>query len=110
MQTLINIFLIEVIIVFVIDLSGAVDGLIIPTIKRLLRVPSNKDISIKPFDCSLCLTFWIGLLYLIFTGYFTPVYMASVCVLSFLSPVIKDTLILVNDISHFVIELIYKLL
>lgn len=108
MQTLLNIFLLGVIIVFIADLSGAVDNLIKPLIKRILGIPSQKDITIKPFDCSLCLTFWSGVIYILVTGRFTLLYLAYVCIISFLTPVIKDILILVKDISHFVNDVIYK--
>lgn len=59
---------IAVIVVFVVDYSGVVEN-----VKKMLWrwVKGNKvyiPFSVKPFDCSLCLTFWIGLIYLLVMG------------------------------------------
>lgn len=68
METIIMIKMIMLlfIVVFVIDISG-----IIESIKRLLwRIIAGKreyqNYRIKPFDCSLCMTFWTISLYSIY--------------------------------------------
>lgn len=83
--TLLNLMMISAIVVFIIDLSGAITQL-----KNLLfrfNILKTKHQSIKPFDCSLCSTWWIGLIYLIIseqisifgifitalTAFFTPI-------------------------------------
>lgn len=59
-----NLFLLAVIVVFVVDISGIMDTLK-GAISRWLHV---KVEHLKPFDCSLCMVWWSGLLYLLITG------------------------------------------
>ena len=55
---IINLLLINLIISYIIDISGAVDS-IKSTIKKVLTKGkmSDPNYNIKPFDCSLCMTF-----------------------------------------------------
>ena len=71
-MVLINLLLISAIVVFIVDISGAVDSLK-SGLKRILTkgVMKDSDYSLKPIDCSLCMTFWSGIIYLLCTGNFT---------------------------------------
>lgn len=106
---MLEIIYIAIIIVFCIDLSGGIES-----IKRFLwgklykGLPYNKDWRIKPWDCSLCLTFWISLLYLIIIGNLSLKMIAYVAPISFLTPVIKDIIILIKDIFIKLIDILYK--
>ena len=65
---IIDIILITLICVFVIDCTDFVDNVKKGLSKRLTNgkiITSNYDF--KPFSCSLCMTWWTGLFYLIFT-------------------------------------------
>jgi hypothetical protein len=84
--------------VFVLDVSGfwetfssAVKGWMT---KGLVRTP----FSLRPFSCSLCMTFWSGLLYLAVTGHFTLYGIAAVCLASYMTPTIADGLLLLRDL------------
>lgn len=96
---LLNLIAITVIVVFVIDLSG-----IITSIKKgfFSLVFGNKKeyiyYRIKPFDCSLCMTFWICSGYLFYTSELSIINMLFVCLLSFYTENIMHMLIAVKDI------------
>lgn len=106
---LINLLLIQFIVVFIVDDSGVIDS-----IKRLISRILTKgkiettDFDIKPFSCSLCMTFWIGLIYLFCVGQFTIPYIAFVCLLAAMVPVTKNTIILIRDIFIKLIDKFYE--
>lgn len=89
---------IAVITVFVVDLSGFMD-----TVKRwiwkwLLKDRPYKDFSLKPFDCSLCMTHHICVLFALLSGCFSlPIWM-FICVLSLFTGQIRGVLRLVGDL------------
>ncbi len=85
------------IIVFCIDLSGAIPklnklvwGLLYPNIKY-------KDWQIPLISCSLCVTWWVGIVYLLFTG-FTWLGLLEVALLAWLTPAIGTLLIVIKDL------------
>lgn len=108
-MVLINLLLIALIVVFIVDISGAIDSLK-SGIKWVLTKGkmSNSDYRLKPFDCSLCTTFWVGIIYLLCTSNFTLPYFAFVCLLACFSGLLKSTILLVEDIITKIIQLIYK--
>lgn len=102
---IIDLILIQLIIVFIIDLSGAVESFKLFISKHLTK---NKivttNFSIKPFDCSLCSTWWIGLIYLLICHSFTIPYIALVALLSFLTPLSSSILLLIKDLAIFLVN------
>lgn len=88
---------IAVITVFVIDLSGFQD-----TVKRwiwkwCIKDKPYREYSIKPFDCSMCMTHHICCLFALFSGYFTLPVWLFICMLSFFTGQIKGVLSVVKD-------------
>lgn len=57
---ILDLFLITIIICFIIDISGIIES-IEWWLSKWLKVPCKIP---KPFSCSLCMTFWIGLIYI----------------------------------------------
>lgn len=108
-MVIVNLILIAFICVFIVDISGAIDS-IKSGIKWVLTKGkmTNSDYMLKPFDCSLCMTFWSGLIYLIIIGQFTFPYVAIVCLLCTFCGLIKSSILLVEDIITKIINLIYK--
>ena len=96
MQILDLIYL-QIITVFIIDLSGVVDyiKLYISSYLTKKRITSY-NFSLKPFDCSLCMFHWIGLSYLIITGFDISLY-CVVCVLSLFTPTVSNLLLYIRD-------------
>lgn len=69
--TIFNLFLIAWICVFIIDCSGIVEEMEM----RMKKICPLYRIG-KPFSCSLCMTWWISLAYLLAVGHFTLPYVA----------------------------------
>lgn len=109
LNVIFNLFLIAVICVFIVDISGAIDSLK-SGVKWLLThgKMNNSNYVLKPFDCSLCCVWWCGLIYLLVTGNFTLMYVAIVCLFSAFACLIKSGILLVEDIVTKIIQLIYK--
>lgn len=106
---IIDLILIQLIIVYVIDLSGVIDSIKLFISKHLTKSKIvTTNFSIKPFDCSLCSTWWIGLIYLIICHSFTIPYIALVALLSFLTPISSNILLLMKDLIGFEINKIYE--
>lgn len=110
-MVLINLTLIAAIVVFIVDISGVVDSLK-SGLKWILTKGKmkNSDYQLKPLDCSLCMTFWSGIIYLLITNNFTLPYLAFVCLLACFTGVIKTSILLVEDILIKITQLIYKLI
>lgn len=92
----INILLISAIWVFLLDISGAWQELTAIVSGWLTNGRIKKPFSLKPFSCSLCMTFWTGLAYILFAGCFTLPMMAYVCLVAMLTPRLKDLLITID--------------
>ena len=112
---IINILLLATIIVFIVDLSGSIEHLVKPIIKYFLHIPPHKDITLPLIECSLCCTWWIGLIYICcvsiansftFNQFLILVFVLSV--VSFLTPTLKDLLVLIKDLIIRFIEVFYK--
>lgn len=93
-MTMIDLLIIALILVFIIDLSGIITEMEKALQKKLKR----KVIIRKPFSCSLCMVFWTGLVYLLITGSFTIPMIGYVSLLSFSTPVMKDTLFVLREL------------
>lgn len=109
---MINLFLLTCIIVFIIDLSGFVDEMVKRLYYKYIKVGDYHTLipKLKPLTCSLCLSFWAGIIYLLITSQFSILMIGYVCLLSFLTPIIGDILIMIKDVINKIINLIYKLI
>lgn len=92
-----EVLIIAAIVVFIVDLSGVVQS-ISELLWKVTKLPYKGWILPKPFSCSLCLTFWFGLLYLLIAGKFTLTGVLLVCLASWFTPVISTILISVRDL------------
>jgi hypothetical protein len=94
-QTLI---LINLSIVFLIDQSGFINEFK-SWLKKLLTNGKMKDsnYSLKPFDCSLCMTFWVSLIYLLIINELTIESFALVCLSAWLTTFTNDIYIVVKE-------------
>lgn len=102
---IIDLILIQLIIVFIIDLSGAVESLKLFISKILTKEKiQTTNFDLRPFTCSLCSTWWIGLIYLLICHSFTIPYIALVALLSFLTPLSSSILLLIKDLAIFLVN------
>lgn len=99
----IDLFEITVIVVIVVDISGFVDS-----IKNLVgKVLHINNVSLKPFDCSFCLNWWLSLGYLVITNELTITAVMVTLLLSTMTPIIKDAVYLVRDLLGKIISKAY---
>ena len=92
-----DLILLQLITVFIVDLSGGIESLKLFISGYLTKSKiKSTDFSMKPFDCSLCMMHWVGLIYLLVTGFSIPSY-AVVCILSLLTPVTSNLLLYIRD-------------
>lgn len=85
MDIIVNLIILAFILCFIIDQSGAIDS-----IKHFIGKQLNiKNVQLLPAECSLCMIFWIGIIYLAITSNLTLYYLLFVCVLAFSSRLIN---------------------
>ena len=96
-MVLLKLLAITVIVVFIIDLAQFVEYLKRKLWKWLENKP-YEDYRLKPFDCSLCMSHHIMLLYLICSGNFSLGMWMAVCLISYFSIHIKGLLEIVSEL------------
>ena len=101
----IELLLVAVITIYIVDLSGFTES----WRSALTKALKAKDLKpIKPFDCSLCMTWWICLIYALCSGFFSLPIIAYIAFLSFLSIPIAQSLIFIREGLLFVINKMMK--
>lgn len=95
-----DLVLLTAIVVFIVDLSGWT-GWLLDTLSRILH---KNVVSFKPFTCSLCMSWWTGLAYLIFTGTLTIPHVALVAGLAFLTRPMAELFQTINDLLIRIIQ------
>ena len=102
-----DLFLIAVITVCIIDLSGFLGTLKSVLSKTLTKGKiSNSDYQLKPIDCSLCMTWWCGLIYLIINNQLTLLNVSILLLIAVSTPIINDTIRLIQDLITKIINII----
>lgn len=97
---------IAIIITIIIDISGVIDS-----IKEFIGKKLNiTNVRLKPLDCSLCMNFWISLVYLICVGELGLTTVMATLLLCTMTPVIGDLIYLIRDICGFFINKISRIL
>ena len=106
-----DLLLIQVIVVCIVDISGFIDS-VKSGIKWVLTKGrmSSSDYRLKPFDCSLCMTFWCCIIYLLVTGNFSLVYIAYSLLLACLAGITKEAIFMVESALIKIIRLIERLM
>lgn len=98
-----DILLIGCIMVFALDISGFYQEITSIISGWLTNGHIRKPINIKPFCCSLCMTFWFSLVYIVALHQFSIPMLAYCCLIAYLTPVINDILRLVVEILKWII-------
>lgn len=68
----------------------------------------RKPFYLKPFCCSLCMTWWSGVVYLLLTHSVSLLALGYVLGLAFFTPTIKDLCLLVRDLLAKAVNEIYR--
>ena len=103
--------LLACIVVFIVDLSGFTESwrdALLRILNRAFRkhgIPPLAELPpLKPFDCSLCMTWWVCLIYPICTGDFSLLTLANAAALAFLSNTIRALALFIYDLLMWVIN------
>ena len=107
MMNFFNLLLITLAVVHLIDLSGFINTLKRWILKLLGRPP--QDFSLKPFDCSYCMTHHVSVIYLLCINQFTLINYVIVLSLAFMTPVIKDLMIYLKDLLTAFVDWLYRI-
>lgn len=107
MAVLLNLLIIQFLLVFILDYSGAVDELFTPLVKKITGAKIGH--LGKPWSCSLCQTVWLGMLYLLCVGHFTFPYLAALAALAALTPVTLSVIHLVRDLLEAFVTFVYHI-
>lgn len=93
MDTIFDLILVAMVTIYIVDISGFTE-----TWLNFLSAYKGKRITeLKPFSCSLCMVWWVCLIYLAITGGFTIPYVAFSAFLSLLSVPLGQLLILIRE-------------
>jgi hypothetical protein len=109
MNVILDLFFIQVIFVFITDITDFPSN-----VKKGISWVLTKgkivkdDYRLHLLDCSLCQIWWSGIIYLFCTSNFTLPYLAIVCLLCTFTGLLKDCILLIEDIARKVINIIYK--
>lgn len=101
-MVIIDMLLITLIVCFIVDISGVVDS-VRDALARLIQKRTKvkvdpKSLSLKPFCCSLCSTWWCCLIYILITGHFTLPYVAVAAMLAMCASNISGLMLTLKDV------------
>ena len=95
---MINCLLITIFFVIVIDQLHFVDDITSVISGWLTNGKIKKPIQLKPFNCSVCMSWWTNLAYIIVTNQFSILMVLYILVLSWGTPIISSILTLVKNL------------
>ena len=111
MEVIINILLIATICVIVTDCTDFIDSIKHCIWKFAFKnTKPYRDFPFKPFSCSLCMTWWLSLIYLIISHHITLPYITFSLFAAYMTPVINTSLIFVKELFATIFNLLFKLL
>lgn len=102
MKTIIDLILVALVTIYIVDLSGFTDSWR-AGLAKALHVKELKPL--PPLDCSLCMVWWVCLIYSLIVGTFSIPVVAFIALLSFLSVPLGQLLQLVREAFLKVINL-----
>lgn len=89
----VNLIALSAVIAYITEVSGIIDNLKY-ALGRWLGVTVSR---LKPLDCSLCMTWWCGLIYIICVGECSVINIAFIALLSALAHNIAEGIMLISD-------------
>lgn len=87
-------FILAAVVVFIVDLSGFTDSWR-DALARALHIRNLRPL--KPFDCSLCMTWWTCLIYPLCTGDFSLLTLANAAALALLSQPLSAVMLFIVE-------------
>lgn len=97
-KIIIDLLLITIIITYTVGISGFVEVIKEKIWNYLYNPIPYTNWSLKPLDCPICLTFWVGLIYLFINKDITLLNITIVCLYSLFQPIINNILIVIREL------------
>ena len=106
MKAIIDIILVALVTIYIVDLSGFTETLL----KVISAYKGRKITELKPFSCSLCMVWWVCLIFSLVSGKCSIPVVAFIALLSFLSTPLGQLLMLIREAILKVINKLMDLL
>lgn len=110
MEMYLEFLAIAIIEIFIIDLSGAMEGLIHPLAKKILGINKEANIHIPLIECSLCVIFHTGWIFLLCIGEFTIYNFLFTTMTAFFAKNITGFIRWVSELLIKIEDLLYRLI
>ena len=110
MEIYLTFLAIAVIEIFIVDLSGSIQGLVHPIVKKIFGINKNTNIHIPLIECSLCVVFHTGWIFLLCIGEFNAYNFLFTSLISFFSKNISGFLLWIRELLIKIETLLYKLI
>ena len=94
MNIYIHLFLISLVTIYIVDISGFTQSWR-DALARWLKVSSLRPL--KPFDCGACTTWWVCIIFALLSGQFSIFTIAFSALLSLLSNPLGNALIFIRE-------------
>lgn len=98
-----DLLLVAAVTIYIVDLSGFTDAWRSALARRMHIAESNLR-PLKPFDCSLCMTWWVCLIYSAVLKQFSLPVIAYSALLSFLSVPIGQAILFIREWASWLID------
>lgn len=92
----VDLLLVASITIYIVDLSGFTQSWR-SALARRMHINETNLRPLKPFDCSLCMTWWVCLIYALIEGQLSLQVIAYSALLSFLSVPIGQAMIFIRE-------------
>lgn len=93
MKAIIDLILVALVTIYIVDLSGFTEN----WLNILSNYRGRKITGLKPFSCSLCMVWWVCLIYAAIAGILTLPVVALIALLSLLSVPFGQLLMLIRE-------------
>lgn len=109
MKTITDLVLVAFITIYIVDISGFTQSWR-ALVAKFLGVSEDALRPLPPFDCSLCMVWWVSLVYLLVTGTFTLPWIALAALLSMMAYPFGQMIVLVRESILKLVNLLMDLL
>ena len=106
MKEIIDLILVALVTIYIVDLSGFTET----WLSILSHYKNRKITELKPFSCSLCMVWWVCLIYAAIVGNLTIPVVALIAFLSLISVPCGQLLLLIREVFLKVINKLMDLL
>ena len=103
MSIYLQLLLVAAVTIYIVDLSGFTDSWR-SALARMMHINETNLRPLKPFDCSLCMTWWVCLIYALIEGQLSLPVIAYSALLSFLSLPIGQALLFIREWALWLID------